>query len=86
MVKVPRTEPATVRVEEAAAPRLTMDGLREVVRPVPEVEAAIVMKPVKPFRLPSVTTEDPRKPALMDMVDGLMEMLKSTILTVTVAE
>ncbi len=85
MVKLPRTEPVTVRVDEAVAPRLRMVGLREVVRPVAEVEAVIVMKPVKPFRLPSVTTEDPRKPALMDMVDGLVEMLKSTILTVTVA-
>ncbi len=77
-----------MRVEPADPPELreTGDGLADALRPEGTTEVESVTEPAKPFRLPSWIDEVPEEPARMVMDCGLVEMVKSTTLTVTCTE
>jgi hypothetical protein len=63
----------------------TLFGLNTAVRPDGTV-AGRAIPPENPFRPPMMIDEDPEEPAIMERLDGLATMVKSTALTRTVTD
>ncbi len=84
---MPSVEALTTTVEVPEVPRLTVAGLSDAVRPVAgETDDESATVPVKPPRLVTViveVSEEPR-PRVIVFVDA--DILKSTTLTITLAE
>ncbi len=82
---VPVVEEANLQDEEAVLPRgrKRIVGLQEAVRPEVETEAPMFTKPEKPPRLAKLREVVAEEPAAKTREDWVVEMLKSTMLTVT---
>ena len=86
---MPVVEELKLQLELAELPELTarLVGLQATLRPVDglaEVDRVIV--PLNPLRLVSVTVEVPDEPAGNETVEGLADIAKSFMVTVTAAE
>jgi len=63
----------------------TLFGLNTAVRPAGKV-AGRAIPPENPFRPPMMIDEDPEEPAVMERLEGLADIVKSTALTRTVTD
>ncbi len=76
----------SVKVPVPPADRVTFAGLKDRLRPVAELEADRATVPEKLFRLIRMMVELEEEPANMLRLVGLVDMLKSDWLTLTMLE